>query len=86
MEQGIDVERAVHQLMPHILGVPLRLLVLEKEPGAGQGTRVVYDLPSSLISPGLHGDADQELRQAAEDLDSKLEKLIQEVTQEWWQK
>ncbi|TFK52915.1 hypothetical protein OE88DRAFT_1656601 [Heliocybe sulcata] len=42
----------------------------------GRGTRVVYDLPSSLIAAGREG----ELRRAAEGLDKKLEKLVEKIT------
>ncbi|OCH84149.1 hypothetical protein OBBRIDRAFT_432290 [Obba rivulosa] len=62
------------------LHVPVRVLVLEKEDRSG--TRVVYDLPSSVISPGLAGDANPELKKAAEALDEKLERLVASVTRE----
>ncbi|EMD35943.1 hypothetical protein CERSUDRAFT_115892 [Gelatoporia subvermispora B] len=60
------------------LHVPPRILVLEKEDRSG--TLVVYDLPSSIISPGLSGRVNEELKKAAEGLDEKLERLVTKVT------
>ncbi|OCH84462.1 hypothetical protein OBBRIDRAFT_808226 [Obba rivulosa] len=62
------------------LHVPPRVLVLER--ADGNGTRIVYDLPSSIIAPGLAGGPHEELREAAEALDAKLERLIAKVTRE----
>lgn len=54
------------------LFVPIEILVIEK----GEGTEVIYVLPSSLIA-GVKKDS--ELVAAAEKLDSKLEALLDDV-------
>ncbi|KAI0311782.1 hypothetical protein OF83DRAFT_1068250 [Amylostereum chailletii] len=58
------------------LYVPLRLMIMGKTAEGGRGTRVVYDLPSSMIAGGDRG----ELRRAAEELDRMLEELVQKIT------
>jgi uncharacterized protein (DUF302 family) len=58
------------------LHIPPRLLVLEKT--EGQGTQVMYQLPSSIMT--LPGDDDGELKEKLDALDSKLEALIAKVT------
>ncbi|OCH84148.1 hypothetical protein OBBRIDRAFT_432331 [Obba rivulosa] len=62
------------------LHIPPRVLILAR--ADGEGTCVVYDLPSSVIGPGLVGSAHEELRAAAEAVDAKLERLIAKVTRE----
>lgn len=61
------------------LYVPLRLLVLGNVDG--DGSKVIYDLPSSLIT-GVQagGDKTVELKKAAEALDAKLEQLVLQIT------
>ncbi|KAJ5613410.1 hypothetical protein N7510_006604 [Penicillium lagena] len=58
--------------------VPVELLLKEKE-DSGQGTEVVYYLPSSLIA-GVNKD--EKLQVAANMLDQKFEALISYITQE----
>jgi len=55
------------------LNVPTNLIVLAKE--GGQGTTIVYDLPSSLIAVG----GTEEMKKAAQGLDAKLEALVKYV-------
>ncbi|KAJ7638760.1 hypothetical protein FB45DRAFT_1023525 [Roridomyces roridus] len=55
------------------LNIPPRLMILEKKDG--QGTEVVYHLPSSVIALG----DDQSLRDAAEALDRKIEQLVERI-------
>jgi len=57
------------------LCVPVELLI--KELGEGKGTQLVYFLPSSLIA-GVNKD--QNLVDAAKVLDTKFEKLMEQVT------
>lgn len=58
--------------------VPVELLLKEKE-DSGQGTEVIYFLPSSLIA-GVNKD--EKLQASANVLDQKLEALISYITQE----
>lgn len=61
------------------LQVPPRLLILGNE--NGNGSKVIYDLPSSLITgANAGGEKAKELRKAAEVLDAKLEGLITRIT------
>ena len=61
------------------LYVPVEALVLEKEDG--QGTDVIMIKPSSLIAGGLESERDRKLREAAEKLDEKVNKLWQWVAE-----
>ena len=56
------------------LHVPPKLLVQELE--GGQGTAIIYDLPSSCV---LVGKVGPELKKAAEGLDEKFEKMVRKV-------
>lgn len=56
------------------LHIPPKLLVQETENG---GTRIVYDLPSSVMGAG--GPCNAEMKAALEDLDRKLELLVNKV-------
>lgn len=61
------------------LYVPLRLLVLGN-PGES-GSKVIYDLPSSLIiAEHAGGENAEELKKAAEVLDAKLDRLVTDAT------
>ena len=61
------------------LYVPPRLFVIGNTEGSG--SRVIYDLPSSLITAGgAGGEHAEELKKAAEALDAKLEGLATAVT------
>ena len=55
------------------LNIPPRLFVTEKEDRSG--TRVIYQLPSSMIALGEN----VELRVAAEELDGKVERLVLKI-------
>ncbi|XP_006460052.1 hypothetical protein AGABI2DRAFT_68010 [Agaricus bisporus var. bisporus H97] len=59
------------------LHIPPRLLVLEKS--EGQGTQVMYQLPSSVMV--LPGNDDAELKEKVEVLDRKLEALVARITE-----
>jgi uncharacterized protein (DUF302 family) len=56
------------------LNIPPRLLVTEKEDHSG--TKVLYHLPSSVM---VVGDNNQ-MREAVEALDAKVEKLVEKIT------
>ena len=56
------------------LDVPPKFLVQETENG---GTRIIYDLPSSVMAAGAPRNA--EMKVALEDLDKKLEALVNKV-------
>lgn len=56
------------------LHVPPKLLVVEVE--GGQGTSIIYDLPSSVV---LIGKVGPELKKNAEALDEKFEKMVRRV-------
>lgn len=97
MDAYFDGERAFPETVAYILGNPLIAqtmlrhdilgglhipprVVLQAVPGGG--TRAVYDLPSSVISPavGEQASADRaELEAAMKTLDEKLEALLREV-------
>ena len=55
------------------LFVPVEALVLESEDG--EGTDVIMIKPSSLIAGGVDGEQGRQLREAAEKLDEKVNKL-----------
>jgi exonuclease V len=55
------------------LFVPVEALVLEREDG--DGTDVIMVKPSSLIAGGVEGEQGRKLRESAEKLDEKVEKL-----------
>ncbi|CAK5275671.1 unnamed protein product [Mycena citricolor] len=65
-----------HTMVKHdmraALNVPYRLLVLQQ----GNGTDILYHLPSSLIAL----DSSEELKAAAGVLDEKLEQLVANIT------
>lgn len=61
------------------LYVPVEALILEKEDG--HGTDVIMIKPSSLIAGGIDGEQGQKLREAAEKLDEKVDKLWQWVAE-----
>ena len=56
------------------LFVPVEVLL--KELKGGKGTEVVYVLPSSLVTAGKDSG---ELKKAAEGLDAKLERLVEDI-------
>lgn len=56
------------------LFVPVELLLVENE--SGEGSFVMYDLPSSLMET----ERNPALREAAQALDRKLEQLLSRVT------
>ena len=56
------------------LFVPVEVLLKELE--GGKGTEVMYVLPSSLIAAGKDSEG---LRKAAEELDRKLERLVEDI-------
>lgn len=58
------------------LHIPPRLLVLEKEDRTG--TRVMYQLPSSIMV--LPDNKNPELKEVAEGLDRKFEALARRIT------
>ncbi|KAK5938114.1 hypothetical protein PMZ80_009703 [Knufia obscura] len=59
------------------LAVPVELLIRELEDG--KGTEVVYLRPSDVMRVGKALE-DEDLRQAAKELDEKLEALVKEIT------
>jgi len=65
-------------MLQHDMGaglyVPVEILLLEDL--NGKGTSVVYQLPSGLIAEGR---GDEKLMSAAEKLDGKLEKLVENI-------
>ncbi|KAI0062730.1 hypothetical protein BV25DRAFT_1915862 [Artomyces pyxidatus] len=58
------------------LYMPTKILILGKDTHESKGTKVVYDLPSSLIEAGDRA----ELREALLALDVKLEDLVKKIT------
>ncbi|KAH9933085.1 hypothetical protein B0H21DRAFT_699568 [Amylocystis lapponica] len=60
------------------LHVPPRLLVLEKADHSG--TQVVWVSPSTLIAVPQNGVAHAQLKEAAEVLDAKVERMVAKVT------
>lgn len=61
------------------LQIPPRILVVENEDRAG--TKVIYDVPSSMIAVAGPGEVvNDDIRHAAEELDDKLEALVVKVT------
>ncbi|KAI0057559.1 hypothetical protein BV25DRAFT_1830967 [Artomyces pyxidatus] len=58
------------------LYVPPKLIIIGKDVDERKGTKVVYDVPSSMIAAGDSG----ELRKAALALDAKLEDLVRRIT------
>ena len=58
------------------LAVPVELLLLEKSEHDGGGVDLVWQLPSALIA---RIEDDEELREATEKLDEKLDALVQFV-------
>ncbi|KAI0062731.1 hypothetical protein BV25DRAFT_1915863 [Artomyces pyxidatus] len=58
------------------LYLPTKILIVGKDVDESKGTKVIYDLPSSMIAAGDRGD----LRDAALVLDAKLEDLTKRIT------
>lgn len=74
----IAITMLVHEVEAGLF-VPVEALVLER--GDGDGTDVIMIKPSTLIAGGADGDKGKQLRQAAEKLDEKVDKLWEWVAE-----
>ena len=61
------------------LFVPIEALVLERDDG--DGSDMIMIKPSTLIAGGVDGEKGKQLREAAERLDEKAEKLWEWVAE-----
>jgi exonuclease V len=74
----IAITMLVHDVKAGLF-VPIEALVLER--GDGDGTDVIMIKPSTLIAGGADGENGKKLRDAAEKLDEKVDKLWEWVTE-----
>jgi exonuclease V len=74
----IAITMLVHDVRAGLF-VPVEALVLEREDG--DGTDVIMIKPSTLIAGGVDGEKNKQLKEAAEKLDEKVEKLWQWVAE-----